>query len=60
MIDNAKYVQVQDEVTNAEFDHLKGVFAYDIVKLSLGRAMDRAADALPEIFKAPQIFNCAG
>ena len=53
MIDNAKYMQAQDEVTHAEFDYLNGVFAYDIAKLSLARAMGRAADALPEIFKAP-------
>jgi outer membrane protein TolC len=53
VIDNVTYVQAQEEVTNAEFDYINGVFAYNIAKLSLARAMGRAADALPEIFKAP-------
>jgi hypothetical protein len=29
------------------------VFAFNVAKLSLARAMGRAADTLPEIFKAP-------
>lgn len=53
VIDNVTYVQAQEEVTNAEFDYINGVFAYNIAKLSLARAMGRAADALPEIFKTP-------
>ena len=53
VIDNVQYVQAQEEVTNAEFDFINGVFAYNVAKLSLARAMGRAADALPEIFKAP-------
>jgi outer membrane protein TolC len=53
VIDNVTYVQAQEEVTNAEFDYINGVFAYNIAKLSLARATGRAADALPEIFKAP-------
>ena len=44
-------MQAQEEVTNAEFDYINGVFAYNIAKLSLARATGRAADALPEIFK---------
>ena len=51
VIDNVTYVQAQEEVTNAEFDYINGVFAYNIAKLSLARAMGRAADALPEIFR---------
>jgi outer membrane protein TolC len=53
VIDNVQYVQAQEEVTNAEFDFINGVFAFNVAKLSLARAMGRAADALPEIFKAP-------
>jgi len=53
VIDNVAYVQAQEEVTNAEFDFINGVFAFNVAKLSLARAMGRAADALPEIFKAP-------
>ena len=52
VIDNVTYVQAQEEVTNAEFDFINGVFAFNVAKLSLARAMGRAADALPEIFKA--------
>jgi hypothetical protein len=53
MIDNVQYVQAREEVTNAEFDFINGVFAFNIAKPSLACAMGRAADALPEIFKAP-------
>jgi outer membrane protein TolC len=53
VIDNVQYVQSQEEVTNAEFDFINGVFAFNVAKLSLARAMGRAADALPEIFKSP-------
>ncbi len=53
VIDNVTYVQAQEEVTNAEFDFINGVFAFNVAKLSLARAMGHAADALPEIFKAP-------
>jgi len=48
VIDNVTYVQAQEEVTNAQFDYINGVFAYNIAKLNLARAMGRAADALPE------------
>ena len=53
VIDNVQYVQAQEEVTIAEFDFINGVFAYNIAKLSLARAMGRASDALPETSKAP-------
>ncbi len=53
VIDNVTYVQAQEQVTNAEFDYINGVFAYNIAKLSLARAMGRAADAFPDMFKAP-------
>jgi outer membrane protein TolC len=46
--DNVQYVQAQEEVTNAEFDFINGVFAFNVAKLSLARAMGRAADALPD------------
>jgi outer membrane protein TolC len=53
VIDNVQFVQAQEEVTIAEFDYINGVFAYNVAKLSLARAMGRAADALPEAFKLP-------
>jgi outer membrane protein TolC len=53
VVDNVTYVQAQEDVTNAEFDLINGVFAFNVAKLSLARAMGRAADAIPEIFKTP-------
>ncbi len=53
VIDNVTYVQAQEEVTNAQFDFINGVFAFNVAKLSLARAMGRASDGLPEIAKAP-------
>ncbi len=53
VIDNVAYVQAQEEVTDAEFDFINGVFAFNVAKLSLARAMGHAADALPELFKTP-------
>ncbi len=53
VIDNVTYVEAQEGVTDAQFDYINGVFAFNIAKLSLARAMGHAADALPEIFKAP-------
>src|SRR5579863_4403602 len=53
VIDNVQYVQSQEQVTNAEFDFINAVFAFNVAKLSLARAMGHAADALPDLFKAP-------
>jgi outer membrane protein TolC len=52
VIDNVQYVQAQEQVTNAEFDYINGVFAFNIAKLNLARAMGRAVDGLPDLFKA--------
>lgn len=51
--DNVTYVQAQETVTNAEFDLINGVFAYNIAKLNLARAMGRSAEALSDAIKAP-------
>ena len=51
VIDNVQYVQAQEDVTNAEFDLINGGFAFNVAKLSLARAMGRAADALPDMLK---------
>ncbi len=53
VVDNVTYVQAQEEVTNAEFDYINGVFAFNVAKLSLARAMGRAADGLPQEPKVP-------
>jgi outer membrane protein TolC len=51
VIDNVTYVQAQEGVTDAEFDYINGVFAFNVAKLSLARAMGRAAEAFPDMFK---------
>ncbi len=53
VVDNVTFVQAQEQVTSADFDLINGVFAFNIAKLSLARAMGRASDALPGLFKAP-------
>lgn len=53
VVDNVTFVQAQEDVTNAEFDYINGVFAYNVAKLSLARAMGRAADGLPRADPAP-------
>jgi outer membrane protein TolC len=53
VIDNVTFVHAQEEVTNAEFDFINGVFAFNVAKLSLARAMGRAADSIPDLLKAP-------
>jgi outer membrane protein TolC len=53
VIDNVQLLQAQEQSTNAEFDLINSLFAYNLAKLSLARAMGRASDALPELFKAP-------
>jgi outer membrane protein TolC len=50
VIDHVQFVQAQETVTIAQFDYINAVFAFNIAKLSLARAMGRASDALPELF----------
>jgi outer membrane protein TolC len=47
------YTQAEQVVTSAEFDLINAVFAHNIAKLSLARAIGRAADALPQFLKLP-------
>jgi outer membrane protein TolC len=51
VLDNVSYVQAQEDVTNAEFDYINGVFAYNIAKISLARATGRASDAFSDTLK---------
>jgi outer membrane protein TolC len=53
VIDSVQFVKSQETVTDAEFDYINGVFAHNIAKLSLARAMGRAASTLPEVLKTP-------
>jgi outer membrane protein TolC len=45
--------QAEQSVTTAQFDYINAVFAHNIAKLSLARAMGRAASALPDFIKLP-------
>ncbi len=47
------YTQAQESATSAQFDYINAVFAHNIAKLSLARAMGQAVKALPEILKLP-------
>ena len=53
VVDNVTYVQAQEQVTEAEFDYINGVFAFNVAKLSLARAMGQAADSLAAALKTP-------
>jgi outer membrane protein TolC len=47
------YTEAEEVVTTAEFDLINAIFAHNIAKLSLARAIGRAADALPQFLKLP-------
>ncbi len=45
--DIVEVVQAQESVTTAKLDYINSVFAHNAAKLSLARAMGRAAESLP-------------
>ena len=45
--DTVAVVQSQDSVASARLDYINSVFAHNIAKLSLGRAIGPVADAWP-------------
>lgn len=47
------YTQAEETATNAQLDYINAVFAHNIAKLSLARAMGRAAKSLPDFLKLP-------
>lgn len=51
--DNLSVVQSQELVAVAELDYINSVFAHNLAKLALARAMGRAADGLSEFMKLP-------
>jgi outer membrane protein TolC len=53
VIDNVAYVQAQEQLTDAQFDYINAVFAYNIAKLNLARATGRAVETFPEVLKVP-------
>jgi len=46
--DNVDVVQSQEAVAGAELDYINGVFAHNVAKLSLARAIGQASDKLPQ------------
>jgi outer membrane protein TolC len=49
--DNVEVVQSQEGLVTAHFDYINSVFAHNLAKLSLARAIGRAAEALPQFLK---------
>jgi outer membrane protein TolC len=47
------YTQAEEVATNAQLDYINAVFAHNIAKLSLARAMGSGAKALPDFLKLP-------
>ena len=51
--DNVEVVRAQESVANADLDYINSVFAYNVAKLSLARAMGHAQERLAAFFKLP-------
>lgn len=49
--DNTEVVQSQESVSNAQLDYINTVFAHNLAKLSLARAIGRAAENLPSFLR---------
>jgi outer membrane protein TolC len=49
--DNVEVVQSQEALVTAHFDYINSVFAHNLAKLSLARAIGRASEALPQFLK---------
>ncbi len=49
--DNLEVVQSQEAIATARLDYINGVFAHNLAKLSLARAIGRVAENLPQFLK---------
>ena len=49
--DNVEVVQSQETLATANLDYINSVFAHNLAKVSLARALGRAAEALPKFLK---------
>ncbi len=49
--DNTEVVQSQEAVANAQLDYINSLFAHNLAKLSLARAIGLAAESLPSFLK---------
>jgi outer membrane protein TolC len=50
---SVELVQSQESLASAELDYINSVFAHNVAKLSLARAMGRTAENLPKFLDAP-------
>jgi outer membrane protein TolC len=50
---NVELVQAQESVASAQLDYINSVFAHNIAKLSLARAIGNAPDSLPKFLSLP-------
>ena len=51
--DNVEVIRGQESVASAELDYINSVFAHNVAKLSLARAMGQAVDRLQQFLKMP-------
>ena len=51
--DSVEVVQSQESVATAELDYINSVFAHNVAKLSLARAIGSVAESLPHFLKLP-------
>jgi outer membrane protein TolC len=51
--DSVELVQSQESLAGAELDYINSVFAHNVAKLGLARAMGGAAENLPKVLSAP-------
>ena len=51
--DNVEVVQAQEAAASAALDYINSVFAHNLAKLSLARAIGLAAERLPDFLKLP-------
>jgi outer membrane protein TolC len=52
--DNVTVVQSQESLAGAELDYINSVFAHNVAKISLARAIGRAAEDMPGFLQAGQ------
>ncbi len=50
---NVEVVQAQESLASADLDYINSVFAHNVAKLSLARALGAAAESLPQFLKMP-------
>jgi outer membrane protein TolC len=51
--DNVEVIQAQESAESAQLDYINSVFAHNLAKLSLARAMGRPAETWTDFLKLP-------